>query len=81
MVKRVEVTNEVILPERDLRSLEFGLSLSQALIKYVPLGIEFIPLLYLLLDAVLFAELSLHFLGLFEGVGVDLFKNGLERNE
>ena len=81
VVKWVEVANEVFLPERDYRSLESGLSLCQALIKDAPLGIEFIPLLYLLLDAVLFAELSLHFLGLFEGIGIDLFKNGLERDE
>jgi len=81
MIELVEISDQVLLLERVFRLREVSVLILELLIKAVPLLVVVLPVLLVLFDGVNLALIRIHPQGLLEGERIDLFQDGLQRDQ
>jgi len=81
VIELVVVANAAGRSEWDRRLGIVGLALLQLAVEFVPFAVKVLAIFLVLRYSVCFASGGCHLQSLFEGVGINLFKDGLECNQ
>ena len=81
MIKLVEVADQILLLEGELRLLVAAILLAELLVEAVPLLVVVLAIVLVLLHRILFLLVSIHAESLLEGKWINLFEDGFESNQ
>jgi hypothetical protein len=81
VIKLVEVTDQILLLEGELRLLVAAILLAELLVEAVPLLVVVLAVILVLLHRILFLLVSIHAEGLLEGKRINLFEDCFESDQ